>query len=108
MTLGRLLKRISIVEEEEKQTGGSLLGLKVVFTGKLSSRSRDSAKRFVKAAGGETPTGLSKSTDVLVVGQKASKKRNKAEEMGVVVVEEADFFADGYVYEPFEPPEELN
>lgn len=95
--LKRLLKRVAVVEEEKQLTGGKLQGLKVVFTGKLESRGRDEAKRHVKAQGGETPSSLSKSTDLLVVGEKAGKKIDKAKELGVRVVTEESFFKDDFL-----------
>lgn len=77
-------------------------GKKVVFTGPLTDMDRSVAQATVRDLGGETPTGLTRETDILVVGDLASpkqtSKRDKAaryNERGarIEVISEAEFVA---------------
>ena len=65
-------------------------GLKFVITGTLPSLSRDEAKALVEANGGKVSGSVSKKTDVLVAGAKAGSKLEKAEELGVEVIDEEE------------------
>jgi DNA ligase (NAD+) len=78
---------------DEAGTALPLANMKVVFTGTLSFISRDEAQAFaVERLGAEsTPNTISKNTGVLVVGDKAGSKRDKAEALGVRVMEEDEF-----------------
>lgn len=70
-----------------------LHGETVLFTGSLSALSRSEAKKIVKEHGGKIATSVTKSTTMVVVGEKAGSKRKKAEEMGKKIVTEDDFLA---------------
>ncbi len=71
--------------------GGAFEGLTLVLTGKLEELSRDEAKRLVEAQGGRAASSISKRTDLLVAGPGAGSKLKKAEELGIEVVDEAEF-----------------
>lgn len=71
------------------QAGGSLAGISFVITGALSV-SRDELANQIRLRGGNFQTGVGKSTDYLVVGQRVgSSKLAKAKRLGVKVISEA-------------------
>jgi DNA ligase (NAD+) len=70
---------------------GPLTGHTVVITGGLESLSRDDAKRAVAAAGGKATGSVSRSTSFVVAGVDPGSKLQKAESLGVPVVDEAAF-----------------
>lgn len=70
---------------------GPLSGLTVVITGTLPNLSRDQAKALVLAAGGKVTGSISKSTDLLLAGDKAGSKMEKANKLEVEVIDEAEF-----------------
>ncbi len=68
------------------------LGGKVfVFTGELTTMSRDEAKRIVTGLGGRATGSVSAKTDYVVAGPGAGSKLGKARELGVAVLDEAAF-----------------
>jgi DNA ligase (NAD+) len=71
----------------------TLEGLTVVVTGSLVDFSRDSAKEAILARGGKAAGSVSKNTDYVVVGENAGTKADKAEQLGVPVLDEAGFKA---------------
>jgi DNA ligase (NAD+) len=71
--------------------GGPLEGQVVVFTGTLTTMSRDEAKATAAAAGATVGSSVTKKTTLVVVGEKAGSKRKKAEELGIPVLTEEEF-----------------
>ena len=69
---------------------GPLSGLTVVITGTLPNLSRSQAKALVLAAGGKVTSSISKSTDLLLAGDKAGSKLEKANKLEVEVIDEAE------------------
>jgi DNA ligase (NAD+) len=65
----------------------------VVITGGLDAFSRDDAKRAVTRAGGKATESVSKKTSFVVAGRDAGSKLQKAQELGVPVLDEAQFLA---------------
>ncbi len=74
-----------------KGIGGKLpmAGKTVVITGTLPKRSRPEAEALIKAAGGKVTGSVSKSTSLLVVGEDAGSKLDKAKALGITIVDEA-------------------
>ena len=70
-----------------------LAGKTFVITGTLPSLGRDEAKDRVEAAGGKVAGSVSKKTDFVVAGADAGSKLLKAQELGVVVIDEAALLA---------------
>jgi DNA ligase (NAD+) len=70
---------------------GPLIGLSVVITGGLDAYTRDDAKRAVVAAGGKVTGTVSRSTAFVVAGVDPGSKLQKAESLGVPVVDEPGF-----------------
>ena len=63
-------------------------GKSFVLTGTLDSLTRDQAKELIESAGGKVSSSISKKTDFLVSGEKAGSKLNKAQELGVKIINE--------------------
>ncbi|MCH8069443.1 MAG: NAD-dependent DNA ligase LigA [Candidatus Marinimicrobia bacterium] len=68
-----------------------LSGTTFVFTGSLSSFSRNEAKMMVEAIGGHATNSVSKNTDYLVAGPGAGSKLTKAKELGTTILTEEEF-----------------
>jgi DNA ligase (NAD+) len=64
-----------------------------VLTGTLSSLTRDEAKARLEALGAKVSGSVSKKTQVVVAGESAGSKRDKAEELGIAVWDEATLLA---------------
>ena len=66
-------------------------GKTVVLTGTLSAMSRDDAKDKLELVGAKISGSVSKKTDFVVAGAEAGSKLEKAQELGVAVLDEAQF-----------------
>ncbi|MEC8633135.1 MAG: NAD-dependent DNA ligase LigA [Pseudomonadota bacterium] len=77
--------------EEHEAVRALLAGQIWVVTGKLETMSRDEAGAAIRRLGGQTAGSISKRTDVLLAGLGAGSKLNKAESLGVKVINENDF-----------------
>ena len=66
-----------------------LAGKTLVLTGTLPTLTRDEAKAMIEAAGGKVSGSVSKKTDYVVAGAEAGSKLDKAQELGVAVIDEA-------------------
>jgi DNA ligase (NAD+) len=75
----------------QAETGGVLDGLTIVVTGSLENFTRDSVKEAIIGAGGKAAGSVSKKTDYVVVGENAGSKADKAEQLGVPILDEAGF-----------------
>ena len=65
----------------------------LVVTGTLNNHSRDEIKELIEMHGGRAATSISKNTDFVVAGDKAGSKLEKAQQLGVPVISEAEFEA---------------
>ena len=82
---------VSMADERDESTPRTLEGLTVVVTGSLEAYSRDSVKEAIIARGGKASGSVSKKTDFVVVGENAGSKAEKAEQLGVPMLDEAGF-----------------
>lgn len=71
--------------------GGVLSGLTVVATGSLEGFTREGATEAIIAAGGKAASSVSKKTDFVAAGPGAGSKLAKAEELGIPVLDAAQF-----------------
>lgn len=69
----------------------TLEGLTIVVTGSLTGFSRDSAKEAIISRGGKAASSVSRNTSFVVIGDNAGSKADKAEELGVPILDEAGF-----------------
>ena len=67
-----------------------LAGMTLVLTGTLPNLTRDAAKERIEAAGGKVAGSVSKKTNYVVAGSEAGTKLDKAIELGVAVLDEAE------------------
>jgi DNA ligase (NAD+) len=77
--------------EEEGVDRGLLAGVTVVITGTLAGFSRDQARAAVEDRGGKVAGSVSKKTTAVVVGESPGSKAQKAQELGVPMLDEAAF-----------------
>lgn len=70
---------------------GPLRGKTLVLTGTLEGMTRDEARERIASAGGRVTASVSKKTDYLVAGANPGSKRDKAEKLGVEVLDESQF-----------------
>ena len=70
-----------------------LAGQIFVLTGTLPTLSRDQAKAMIEAAGGKVAGSVSKKTHALVAGEEAGSKLDKAQVLGITVLDEAGLMA---------------
>jgi DNA ligase (NAD+) len=68
----------------------TIAGKSFVLTGTLPTLKRDDASDRIKAAGGKISGSVSKKTDFVVAGDEAGSKLEKAQELGVKVIDEAE------------------
>lgn len=87
----RLRQWIAITPPQEIAGEGALAGKTIVFTGTLPTLSRSAAKAAAEAAGALVASGISKNVDILVAGEAAGSKLDKARGLGVEVWDEGRF-----------------
>jgi len=81
---------VNFTEPKQVVAGGAFKGLTVVITGTLPTLSRSQATELIEAQGGRVTSGVSKSTDFVVVGEDAGSKLEKARALGVETIDEAE------------------
>jgi DNA ligase (NAD+) len=95
--LKKLLKEVRVQKIEDKAKkvaaqNSQIVGKSFVLTGTLETMSRDEAKEKIKALGGDVVGSVSSKTDYVVAGESAGSKLDKANELGVAVLNEEEFF----------------
>jgi DNA ligase (NAD+) len=89
---------VSMADERDESRPRTLEGRSIVVTGSLNDFSRDEAKEAIVSRGGKATSSVSKKTDYVVVGDSPGSKADKAERLGVPVLDEDGFkrlLADG-------------
>lgn len=102
-SLSDLLDRLQAMgmgdQEQERPAEGTataptLAGQAVCVTGSLKSRTRTELHELIESLGGRASSSVSKSTSILVAGEKAGSKLEKAKQLGVKVMTEDEFLAE--------------
>ncbi len=90
--LDELLKIINIENiQETENTNSYFSGKKVVLTGSLASMSRTQAEEIIESLGGKTSSSVSASTNIVIAGENAGSKLEKAQKFGVQIMSETEF-----------------
>jgi DNA ligase (NAD+) len=76
---------------DDRKEGGSLAGKIVVVTGTLATLSRSVAETLIRDNGGATSGSISRKTSLLLYGDNAGSKLDKAKELGVPLIDEKSF-----------------
>ncbi len=77
--------------ESERSADGPLAGKTVVVTGTLASMGRKEVQDLIKQLGGKAAGSVSKKTDLVVYGEEAGSKLDKARELGIETMDEQAF-----------------
>jgi DNA ligase (NAD+) len=90
------LKQLGIKPQSERISAAKradlpLAGKTFVLTGTLPGMTRDEATAQIEARGGHVSGSISKNTDYLLAGLEPGSKINKAKQLGVKIVDEAEF-----------------
>lgn len=83
--------KIQEMQQTKVSENSEFLNKTVVLTGSLEHYTRDEAKQIIELLGGITTTSVSKKTDIVIAGAEAGSKLNKAEELNIRVINEAEF-----------------
>ncbi len=79
------------IKREKPREGSALSGKTFVLTGALESMTRDQAKAEIVRAGARVASSVSKKTEFVVAGKEPGSKLAKAKELGVKIINEAEF-----------------
>ena len=72
-------------------SGGPFMGQNVVLTGTLSQFKRSAAQKLIEEAGGVCQSAVTQKTTLVIAGEAAGGKLEKAQALGVKVIDEAEF-----------------
>jgi DNA ligase (NAD+) len=78
-------------KETTSQTDERFAGKQFVLTGTLASFTRDEARALIEVRGGRVNSSVSKKTDYVIAGEEAGSKLDKAQSLGVEVIDEEAF-----------------
>ncbi len=84
-------RHLPMADERDESVPRTLEGLTIVATGSLEGYTRDSVKEAIISRGGKAAGSVSKNTDFVVVGENAGSKADKAEQLGVPILDEEQF-----------------
>ena len=85
-------ERVAVTAPDATGIAG-VTGKSFVLTGTLPTLTRDEAKEMIEAAGGKVTGSVSKKTNYVVAGSEAGSKLDKANELGIAVLDEAALVA---------------
>lgn len=86
------LERAGVIAGYADATVGDLFkGEKIVLTGTLSKYKRSEAQKIIESLGGEVSGSVSKNTTMVLAGEEAGSKLDKARALGIRVIDETEF-----------------
>ena len=86
-----LLELCEVYVDKVTTKSSSISGKTILFTGTLKNMSRAEAKSQAENLGAKVVSSVSKSTDILVSGEKSGSKLSKAKDLGVKVITEEEW-----------------
>lgn len=86
-----LLEHLTIQDQETSNVNTSLTGKSFILTGTLEDFSRDEAKFIIENCGGKITSNISSKTSYLIVGKNPGSKLEKAQQLGIRILDEKDF-----------------
>ncbi|MBQ0013133.1 MAG: NAD-dependent DNA ligase LigA [Proteobacteria bacterium] len=87
-----LLQHIT-VRDAVVETGGALMGKRIVLTGTLSKYTRDAARDILERMGARVQSSVSPKTDIVIAGDAAGSKLDNAQKLGITIWGESDLDA---------------
>lgn len=81
------------MESRESVLDTRFAGMTFVVTGTLASMTRDEAQQRIQAYGGKAASSVSKKTTAVVAGENAGSKLQKAQDLGIRIMNEEEFLA---------------
>ncbi|WP_370931860.1 NAD-dependent DNA ligase LigA [Bartonella sp. DGB1] len=92
--LDNLLKEITILPQERIiiEKDSPIAGKTIVFTGSLNNMSRSEAKTQAKRLGAKVVSAISSKVDILIIGEKSSSKKAKAELLNIQIMPQDEWF----------------
>ena len=91
--LDKNLRACGVSPHAEKKKNGILSGEKAVLTGRLLSMTRSQAAAAVEAHGGTVQSSVTKETTLVIAGEDAGSKLDKARAAGIRVIGEKEFLS---------------
>jgi len=86
-----LLRQVHPSDYVVEKIESAITGKTIVFTGGLETMSRDEAKAQAERLGAKASSSVSSKTDLVVAGPKAGSNLRKAQQLGIKVIDEADW-----------------
>ena len=89
-----VMKKLSAVvniQDAQENTESEFSGKSIVFTGTLSTLGRDEAKEIIERLGGKASSSVSSKTYLVVAGENAGSKLEKARNLGIKIISEQEF-----------------
>lgn len=89
----KLIQKVKIQNEKDNsdKSRQKLKGMSFVLTGSLDNVTRDEAKEIIRRLGGETSESVSKLTDYVLAGAEPGSKLQKAQKLGIKIIDENQF-----------------
>ena len=82
---------VALVDAPKAKIKQTLTGLTIVVTGSLNDFKRDEITEAITSRGGKASASVSSKTDFVVAGEAAGSKLDKAQELGITILDEAGF-----------------
>ena len=85
------LQQLGVKPAYYSREGGIFQGKKIVLTGTLTTMTRSEAAEIIRRNGGEAQSSVTLTTDIVVFGENAGSKLDKARSLGIKIMDENEF-----------------
>lgn len=89
--LSALISAVTVKRAEKKVESGIFAGQFVVLTGTLSSYKRSEAQKIIEENGGECQSSVTSKTTLVIAGEAAGSKLEKAQKLNIRIINEQEF-----------------